>query len=117
MIAHETSEKDTYLQSQQSHTIVSNSKKLEVCKELKPALAGDIGDVVAKHEEMILHYYSDVQDQAQQSFRSAKMVSRIGFGVLIATLTYTLVFDALSRVAWIKLTESPEQTLTMGRYQ
>jgi hypothetical protein len=40
------------------------------------------------------------------------MISRIGFGVLIATLTYTLVFDALSRVDWPKLTESPEGTLT-----
>jgi hypothetical protein len=111
MSAHSTSEKEAYIQSLTSHT-VSHSKKLEICKELKPALSGDIGDVVAKHEEMILHYYSDVQDQAQQSFLSAKIVSRIGFAVLIATLTYTLVFDALSRLHWTSLMEMPTGTLT-----
>jgi hypothetical protein len=111
MIAHPTSERDTHIRSAQSDT-VSHSKKLEVCKELKPALSGDIGDVVAKHEEMILHYYSDVQDQAQQSFRSARKVSRIGFGVLITTLVYTLVFDALSRLHWTSLMEMPKGTLT-----
>ena len=110
MTAHQTS--DSHTQNQQSRNTVSHSIKLEVCKELKPALSGDIGDVVAKHEEMILQYYSDVQDQAQQAFRSAKMVSRIGFGVLIATLTYTLVFDALSRFHWTNLIETPKGTLT-----
>jgi len=59
MTAHQISERDIYIQSLQSRT-VSHSKKLEVCKELKPGLSGDTGDVVAKHEEMILHYYSDV---------------------------------------------------------
>ena len=72
----------------------------------------DIGDVAAKHEEMSLQYYNDVQDQAQQSFLSAKLVSRIGFGVLIATLAYTLVFGALSRLHWTSLMEMPKGTLT-----
>lgn len=66
------------------------AEKLKVCKELKAALSGDIGDIVAKHEEMILHYYRDVQKRAKEGFESAKKVSKIGFGVLIATLAYTL---------------------------
>jgi hypothetical protein len=87
--------------------------KLKVCKELKAALSGDIGDIVAKHEEMILHYYRDVQKRATEGFDSAKKVSKIGFGVLIATLAYTLVFDALAHFKMPYFT-SPENTLTVG---
>src|SRR4051794_23659666 len=78
---------------QQSNS--SFEEKLTTCNELKLALEGKLGDIVAKHEEMILQYYGDVQMQANQSFDSAKKVAKIGFGVLIATLAYALIFDAL----------------------
>jgi hypothetical protein len=59
---------------------------------------GTVGDIVKKHENLILKYYEDVQRQAKKSFESAKYVARIGFWVLIATLAYTLIFDALARI-------------------
>ena len=89
-------------------------EKLKVCHELRHALSGQIGDIVAKHEEMILHYYGDVQKQAMESFDSAKKVSKIGFCVLIATLAYTLVFDALAHFNMAYFTTSPKNSLTVG---
>lgn len=69
------------------------------CEDLKDAIdAGEMGNIVAKHEALILHYYSDVQDQAKHSFMAAESVARIGFWVLIGALVYTLVFDALGRL-------------------
>jgi hypothetical protein len=91
-----------------------HSDKLKACDELGQAMKGDIGDIVAKHEKMILHYYKDVQVQAQKSFDSAKMVSWIGFGVLIITLIYTLVFDALAHFHWDNFTPNPKDSLTVG---
>lgn len=44
-----------------------------------------------------MHYYKDVQDQAKESFRTAKRAAIFGFLLLAGTLIYTLVFDALSR--------------------
>jgi len=70
--------------------------KLETCDELQKALSGNMGETVAAHVRMILKYYDDVHKQATRSFNSAKSVALIGFGVLIATLVYTLAFDALS---------------------
>ena len=69
------------------------------CDEIGSAVdGGRVGDIVAKHEKLILHYYEDVQDQAKQSFASAKSVAHIGFWVLIATLAYLLIVDALGRI-------------------
>lgn len=99
---------------QQLDSVSLPQAKLKVCNELKEALAGDIGDIVSKHEEMILHYYHDVQVQAKQSFNSAKTISKIGFGVLIATLTYTLIFDALARFKVTNSILSLEDALTVG---
>lgn len=70
----------------------------EACAELGDALnQGKLGDIVAKHETLILQYYRDVQEQARQSFSSAKSVAQVGFLVLASTLAYALLFDALSR--------------------
>jgi hypothetical protein len=70
--------------------------RLQDCDGLKVALnEGKIGDIVANHEKMILHYYNDVQEQAKQSFKSAKIVAGLGFVVLVCTLIYKLVLDAL----------------------
>ena len=47
---------------------------------------------------MILDYYEDVLEQAQKSFNAAKRVATIGFVVLIVTVLYLLVVDALSHM-------------------
>jgi hypothetical protein len=70
--------------------------KIKTCDQLESALEGGLGDTVSAHERMILHYYRDVQEQADQSFRAAKTAAWVGFGVLIMTLVYSLVFDALA---------------------
>lgn len=93
---------------------LDNSQLKKACDEFKLALKEDIGDIVAKHEEMILQYYRDVQKQAKQSFDSAEKVARIGFNVLIATLVYTLVFDALAHLPWKIFSSNPRNTLTVG---
>lgn len=72
-----------------------HAAKVRACDELEDALAGNLGKTVSAHERMILQYYRDVQQQAIQSFGAAKRVAWIGFGVLIGTLLYALVFDAL----------------------
>ena len=112
MTTHQDRNDEESVSANGSQNTASHLKKVEACKELKTALSGDIGDVVAKHEELILHYYRDVQDQAQHSFRSAQRVATIGFGVLIVTLVYTLMFDALSRFHMGSLSQSSAETIT-----
>jgi hypothetical protein len=74
--------------------ISGNATKRLDCEELANALdSGGVGDIVAKHEKLILQYYEDVQKQATESFKAAKFVSYIGFAVLILTWLYTLGFD------------------------
>jgi hypothetical protein len=71
-----------------------------------------MGEIVAKHERLILQYYKDVQHQAKISIDTACTVARWGFYVLIATLTYTLIMDLMSR-----LTHVPQDTqnlMTVG---
>ena len=83
------------------------TKLEQTCDELKVALdQGKIGDIVAKHEKLILHYYEDVQHQAKQSFNTARTAARIGFGVLIFTVVYALTFDALHRFGIITTASS-----------
>jgi len=86
------------------------AEKQKTCVELGEALdKGNVGDIVAKHEALIIRYYEDVQHQAKQSFDSAKSVARIGFLVLIATLAYTLLIDAAIRfhIPGIAMTQQP----------
>jgi Cyanobacterial TRADD-N associated 2-Transmembrane domain len=80
--------------------------------DIKNRVTGDIGETVAKHEEMILRYYKDVQ--ADQSFKSAKRISKTGFAVLIATLVYTLVFNALAHFKLPNFISNMEGTLTVA---
>jgi hypothetical protein len=80
-------------------TFLAATEKRRACEEVGNAVdTGGVGEIVTKHEKLILQYYEDVQRQAKQSFGSAKSVAYMGFCVLIATLTYTLLFDALSRI-------------------
>jgi hypothetical protein len=85
--------------SQSSVRNDARSREVEkVCEELGLAVAGGkLGDIVAKHEKMILHYYQDVQEQAQKSFATARRFGWSGFGVLVGTLLYVIVLDALGR--------------------
>jgi hypothetical protein len=81
-----------------SGTAQNASDVQRTCDELSIAIdEGSIGDIVAKHEKLILHYYKDVQDQANQSFKTARSAAIIGFWVLIGTLVYVLTFDGLIR--------------------
>jgi hypothetical protein len=85
--------------SQSSVRSDARSREAEkVCEELGLAVAGGkLGDIVEKHEKMILHYYQDVQEQAQKSFATARRFGWSGFGVLVGTLLYVIVWDALGR--------------------
>jgi hypothetical protein len=52
-----------------THNLHSAAEMQKTCEQLREAIdTGKIGDIVAKHEKLILHYYEDVQDQAKQSF-------------------------------------------------
>jgi hypothetical protein len=96
---------------------LNNSRKSSVCDDVGHALdAGKVGDIVANHEKLILHYYEDVQDQAKQRFASAKSVAHIGFWVLIATLAYLLLIDALTRVtvAGLVMTQPSKVIVSAG---
>ena len=78
---------------------IVNGAHHTACEELGSAIdQGRMGEIVAKHETLILQYYKDVQRQAKISFDTACTVARWGFYVLIATLTYTLIMDFMSRV-------------------
>jgi hypothetical protein len=71
----------------------------QTCEELAQAIDhGSIGEILAKHEKLILHYYEDVLDQVQKSFHTAERSAIVGFIVLIGTVIFALVFDALSRL-------------------
>jgi hypothetical protein len=74
----------------------------------------NIGAIVEKHEKLILHYYTDVQDQARQSFATAKSASKIGFWVLIGTLVYILVFDSLGHFPRIGMTAGTTTIALVG---
>lgn len=98
-----------------SHDPLSRRVQMQrACDELNDAIdRGGMGDIVAKHEALILHYYHDVQDQAKQSFVTARVAATVGFGVLIAVLVYALVFDALGRLQIGSLTAAGDNTSLM----
>ncbi|MFA6113686.1 MAG: hypothetical protein WC729_06825 [Sphingomonas sp.] len=73
--------------------------KKEACRELGDAVDdGSMGKIVAKHEAMILEYYTDVQGQATKSFAAAKAFAYAGLAIFSLSLIYMLTFDALSRL-------------------
>src|SRR6266700_7788797 len=58
------------------------AEKWKICDELVNACdTGHVGDIVAKHEKLILEYYKDVLEQAQKSFASAKSIAHWLLGV------------------------------------
>jgi hypothetical protein len=62
-------------------------KKEKHCDEVGAALdQGTLGEMVAKHEKLILKYYEDVQRQASQSFELAQQIAWWGFFVLVGSL-------------------------------
>lgn len=78
--------------------VAQETEKHKACRELKDAVdGGTLGDVLDKFERLIVRYYEDVQKQAMTSFQAATTVARVGFSVLIVTLVYALIFDALNR--------------------
>lgn len=84
-----------------------------ICDEVGAALdTGKIGDIVAKHEQLIRNYYTDVQDQAKRSFDTALGAAQFGFIVLIVTLISTLVLDVVDRVYHVPAMK--EATLTVA---
>jgi hypothetical protein len=86
--------------------------KAEACHELSEAMNGpDIGQIVAKTERLILHYYEDVQNQAVQSFNSAKVAAYVGFVVLLVSIGYLVVVDYLILMGQI----SPPADAAAGR--
>jgi hypothetical protein len=86
----------------------------KVCDELASAFdAGKIGQIVSNHEKLILEYYEDVQNQADKSFLTARSAAIFGFVVLVVTLIYALLFDALARFGIA--TNINETSMTVSR--
>ena len=67
------------------------------CRGLNVAVNGDVGTMVETVQEMILGYYTDVGNQASDSFRSAKLMSALGFLLLASTMVYIGIVDVISR--------------------
>jgi len=88
-------------------------EKQKACDELRDAANdGKVGDILAKHETLILQYYGDVQDQATKSFNAAQTAAKLGFIILIFTWAYVFVFDGLSRFKF--LPEASDTSLSVG---
>jgi hypothetical protein len=90
------------------------SKLREACDQVKTGLEGTLAETVSAHEKMILQYYQDVQQQATQSFSAAKAAAGVGFSVLILTLIYCLIFDALAHYGMAGDASAPKNLLTVG---
>jgi len=75
---------------------------LKRCQRIGVAVNGDVGTMVETVQELILQYYTDVGQQASESFGSAKRISIAGFAILAVTILYVLVVDASGHVnsAW-----------------
>ena len=92
----------------------SRSQMHQLCDQVQGAIDdGKMGDIVASHQKLILRYYQDVQDQAMESFATARHTAIIGFCVLIGTLLYLLIFDGLRRFD-IGSASAQDLTATIG---
>ncbi len=72
-----------------------------ICNEAREFAVddGSMGETVEKHQKLILKYYNDVLEQANtEALTPHKGFAKFGFGVLVVSLTYALVFDALNRL-------------------
>src|SRR5260370_40444880 len=67
------------------------------CRGMNVDVNGDVGTMVETVQEMILGYYTDVGNQASDSFRSAKLMSALGFLLLASTMVYIGIVDVISR--------------------
>jgi hypothetical protein len=66
------------------------------CEGLAAAVnTADVGATVERVQKLILRYYGDVQNQATQSFRSAKRAALLGFALIIATIAYVAFTDLM----------------------
>ena len=95
----------------------SMTRMHEMCDAVGEAVdRGTVGATFRSTEQIINNYYTDVQDQAKKSFASARFVAFVGFWVLIATLAYALIFDALSRITvpGLVMAQVPKTVVTMG---
>jgi hypothetical protein len=68
------------------------------CDGMATAVNGDVGTMVETVQRLILRYYTDVGKQASESFESAKRISIWGFWLLVATIVYVVVLDAVGHV-------------------
>jgi hypothetical protein len=77
-----------------AHVMHLRAVKIKACDELKEAIEHpDMGEIVAKTERLILHYYHDVEEHATQSFEAAKKVAIMGLVVLVGSLLYVVAVD------------------------
>lgn len=79
-----------------------SEERQQQCEEVGTAVDnGTLGQIVAKHERLILKYYEDVLQQANQSFELARRIAGIGFLVLIGSLVCAILLDILHRLHMI----------------
>jgi hypothetical protein len=75
-----------------------SEERQKLCDEVGAAInQGTLGEIVAKHERLILKYYEDVLQQANQSFELARSIARMGFYVLVSSLICAILIDILHR--------------------
>ncbi len=66
------------------------------CEGLAAAVnTADVGETVERVQKLILRYYEDVQNQATQSFQSAKRAAVLGFALIIGTIVYVVFTDLM----------------------
>jgi hypothetical protein len=80
----------------------------EHCLALGEAVSShNVGNTTAKIQQLIMQYYSDVQGQATESFKSAKRVALLGFALFAATIAYVIFTDLMSHIhqSWFTATK------------
>jgi hypothetical protein len=100
--------------SPKDHISLSDSTREKDCEALGKACDGSLGDIVTVHARIICRYYDDVLAQAQESFKSAKLVATVGFAVLIFTGCYVLAIDINSRFSNTSKSEPPNTVANVG---
>jgi hypothetical protein len=70
------------------------------CEAIGAAInKGDIGETITAVQQLILRYYDNVRDQAEESFESAKRVALFGFVLLVVTVVYVMFMDLMPHVS------------------
>jgi hypothetical protein len=65
-----------------------NEDGAQRCDGITVAVNGDVGTMVETVQRQILRYYTDVGNQATESFESAKRISKWGFILVAVTIGY-----------------------------